>query len=209
VPVSWDLVGLEHLLSELLVSTVLDSVDLESMRVTVDVMILGEHVRHWVGECSQGKSQPHNHLGISIFRIGDEEEVLRDIVSHLWGRRRSSIFVLDHTIMQLWGHSNDHVIVVWVEVSTFWDIKTEWWVVMVTSQKVVRVVDEPWVVGVGLSQIWRPDTQVCVLGLMDSHIWWPHSIVDSSLSPVPFLEIVALVLLMGWMNLWEKDHLVN
>jgi len=46
--------------------------------------------------------------------------------------------------MQLWGHSNDHVIVVRVEVSTFWDIVTEWRVVVVTGQQVVRVVDQTW-----------------------------------------------------------------
>ena len=42
---------------------------------------------------------------------------------------------------------------------------------------------------------------------MDSHIWRPHSIVDNSLSEVPFLEEITSVLLMSWMDLWEEDHL--
>ena len=42
---------------------------------------------------------------------------------------------------------------------------------------------------------------------MDSHIWRPHSIVDDSLSEVPFLEEITSVLLMSWMDLWEEDHL--
>lgn len=36
---------LPHLLSELLVTSVLNCVDLESMRVAVDIMVLSEHVR--------------------------------------------------------------------------------------------------------------------------------------------------------------------
>ena len=46
--------------------------------------------------------------------------------------------------MQLWGHSNDHVIVVWVEISTFWNIVTEWGVVVIPGQKIVGVVDQTW-----------------------------------------------------------------
>lgn len=172
-------------------------------------MVLGEHIGDWISGQSQDKRHPENHLSIGVFWIGDEEKVLGDVVSHLWGGGWSSIFVLDHTVMQLWGHSNNHVIVVWVEVSTLWDIKTERWVVMITGQQIVRIVDEPWVVSVGLGQIWRPDTKICVLGLMDGHIWWPHSIVDLSLSEVPLLEVISLVFLMCWMDLWEKDHLVN
>jgi len=44
---------------------------------------------------------------------------------------------------------------------------------------------------------------------MDSHVWWPHSVVDDSLSKVPFLEEITSVLLMSWVNFWEEDHLLN
>jgi hypothetical protein len=44
---------------------------------------------------------------------------------------------------------------------------------------------------------------------MDSHIWRPHSVVDDSLSEVPFLEEITSVLLMSWMDLWEVDHLFH
>jgi hypothetical protein len=33
--------------------------------------------------------------------------------------------------------------------------------------------------------------------------------VDDSLSEVPFLEEITSVLLMGWVNLWEEDHLFH
>ena len=43
-PVTLDLVGLEHLFSELLVAAILDSVHLESVRVGVHVVVLSEQV---------------------------------------------------------------------------------------------------------------------------------------------------------------------
>jgi len=33
--------------------------------------------------------------------------------------------------------------------------------------------------------------------------------VDDSLSEVPFLEEISSILLMSWMDLWEKDHLFD
>ena len=101
------------------------------------------------------------------------------------------------------------MIVVWVEVSTFWNINTEWWRVVITGQQIVRIVDETWVMGIGLRQIWWPDTLIGVLSLMDSHVWWPHSIVNNSLSAIPFLEEVTSVFLMCWMHFWEVNHLLH
>lgn len=149
-PVTWDLVSLEGLFSELLVATVLDSVHLESVRVAVDVMILREEIRDWVEGSDQGQGEAKDDLGVWNLGSGNVSEVLRNVMGHLWGGGRSSIVILDHTIMELWGHSNDHVIVVWVVVSTLWHIKTEWWVIMVTGKEVVRVVDQTWGMGKSL-----------------------------------------------------------
>ena len=44
---------------------------------------------------------------------------------------------------------------------------------------------------------------------MDSHVWWPHSIVNTSLSKVPFLEEISSVFLMTWVDLWKINHLVH
>jgi hypothetical protein len=208
-PVTWDLVGSEGLFSELLVATVLNGIHLESVRVAVDVVVLGEEIRHWVESGDQSKGEAKHDLGVWDLGSGDVSEVLRNVVGHLWGGGWSSIFILDHTVMELWGHSNDHVIVVWVVVSALWHIKTEWWVVVVTGQEVVRVVDETWRVGKGLRKIWWPDSHVGILSLMHRHVWWPHSVMDHSLSVVPLLEEVTSVFLMTWVDLWEVDHLVG
>ena len=63
--------------------------------------------------------------------------------------------------------------------------------------------------GNGLGQILGPETSICVLSMMHSEIWWPYSIMDLSLSEVPFLEEISFVLLVAWMDLSEENHLVH
>ena len=111
--------------------------------------------------------------------------------------------------MELRGHSDDHVIVVGVEVATLGNVKTEGRLVMITSQQIVRVVDQTWLMGVCLGQLRRPHTVVGVLGLMNGEVWWPDSIMDLTLSEVPFLEVVTSVLLMSGMDLRSEHHPVH
>ena len=96
-----------------------------------------------------------------------------------------------------------------VSQSSLWHIKAERWVIVVTGEKVVGVVDQTSVVGDGLGEIWRPDTHVGVLGLMNGHVWWPHSIMDDALSVIPLLEIITSVLLVAWVHLGQVDHLIH
>jgi len=159
-PVTWSLVGLEHLLTELLVASVLHGVDLQSVRVGVDVMVLGEHVGDWVEGGDDGEHHGDNDLLIWSLALSEVGDVLSDIVGHLWGGSWGSILILDHTVVELWWHSNDHVIVVWVEVTTLWHIKTEWGGVVISSEEVVWIVDVTWLMGGGLGEL-----------------WWPHSLV--------------------------------
>lgn len=57
----------ESLFSELLVASVLDSVDLESMRVAVDVMVLGIEIRDWV-ECGNNE-QTHGEDNFGVWDL--------------------------------------------------------------------------------------------------------------------------------------------
>ena len=129
---------LEHLFSELLVSLATAySVNFESVRVCVHVMVLGEEVADWVeGGYDESKHTDHDLLVWHLASC-DESQVLRNIMSHLRSGRWGSVLILNHTVMKLGRHSDNHVIIVWVEVSAFWDIKTEGWVVVVTSQEVI------------------------------------------------------------------------
>ena len=201
--------GSPHLFSELFVSTVFDCIYFESVGVAVDVMVLGEHVGDWIDGCNYTEQHVDNDLGVWNLVSSDESKVFRNIMGHLWSGGWGSIVVLNHTIMELWWHSNNHMIEVWVEMSTFWNIKSKWWVVMVSSKEVVGVVDQTWGVSKNLGKIWWPDTHVGLLGLMDSHVWSPHSVMNNSLSEVPFLEEVTLVFLMTWMDFWKVLHLVH
>ena len=85
-PVTGNLVSLESLLSELLVSSVLDGVHFESVRVGVDVMVLGEKVGDGVHEASN--TEDHGGLDLLIGTLGVSKvgDVLGDIVGHLGSR---------------------------------------------------------------------------------------------------------------------------
>ena len=98
------------------------------------------------------------------------------------------------------------MIVVWVEVSTFWHIKTEWSIVVVASEQVVWIVGDTRLHGSGLGELRRPHTHVSALCLMDSHVWWPDSVMDLSLTVVPLLEVVSTVFLMARMDLGQVHH---
>ena len=200
--------GLEHLFTELFVATRLDSVEFEPVRVGVDVVGLGEHVRDRVERGDDSEHHADDDLLIRGLVLSKERDVLGDIVGHLRGRRRRAIFVLDHTVMELRGHGNNHVIEVGVEVAALRDIEAEGRRVMVASQEVVRVVRETGLMGTSLGELRRPDTHVGVLCLMNSSIWRPDAVVDLALTLIPLLEEVTTVLLMGGVNLGKVNHLL-
>ena len=71
-PVTWGLMSLEGLLTELLVATILHGVGLESVRVAVEVMVLGEEVRDWIhGESDEQSGVDHNLL---VWYLGTRHE---------------------------------------------------------------------------------------------------------------------------------------
>ena len=66
----------EGLLSKFLIASVLDGVDLKSMRVAIDIMVLREEIRDWVD--SEGDEQSGGNHDLLIWNLGarDEHEVL-------------------------------------------------------------------------------------------------------------------------------------
>ena len=169
-------------------------------------MLLGEDVRDRIESSHDTEDHGDDHHGVRHLVSSKEGDVFSDVVGHLRGGGRSSIVVLDHTVMELRRHSDNHMIIVWVEVSAFRHINAEWCSVMVTSEKIVGVVGHTWLHSTGLGELGWPHTHVSSLGLMDSEIWWPDSVMDLSLAVVPLLEVVSSVLLMSWMDLGQVDH---
>jgi len=96
-----------------------------------------------------------------------------------------------------------------VEVSAFWNIMTEGRVVVIASQHVVRVVDKSWRVRIYFREFRGPHSTVGVLSLMHCEIGRPHSVMNNSLSEVPFLEVISFVLLMSWMEFRQEYHLIH
>ncbi len=73
----------EHLLAELFVTSVLHSVDLESVGVCVNVMVLREHVAHGPEGKHDAAYQSDDDLGVGNLVFSYELKIFRDIVSHL------------------------------------------------------------------------------------------------------------------------------
>ena len=199
---------LEHLLTELLVAAGLDSVELQSVRVGVHVVILGEHVRERVERGDDSEHDADDDLLVGLLVLAEVGDVLGDVVSHLGRGGRRAVIVLDHTVVELRGHGDDHVIEVGVEVATLRDIQAEGRGVVVASQQVVRVVRQTGLMSACLGQLGWPHAHVGVLRLMDGEVWWPDSVMDLALAVVPLLEEVASVLLMSRVNSGQEDHLL-
>ena len=119
--------GLEGLLSELLVSTVLDSVQLKSVGVGVDIVVLGEKVRDGVEGGDNAEGHAENDLGVGNLGAAKVRDVLSNIVGHRGCGSGGTVIILNHTVVELGRHGDNHVIVVGVEITTLGHIKTEWW----------------------------------------------------------------------------------
>jgi len=101
------------------------------------------------------------------------------------------------------------MVIVGVEVAALGNVETEGSVVMVTSQQVVRVVNQTGLVSVGLRELRGPHTIVGILGLMHGEVGCPDSVMDHTLSEVPLLEVITSVLLMGRVDLGSENHAVH
>jgi len=199
----------EHLLSEFLVSSILYSIDLKTVGIRVYVVELCESVRNTVEHEVHGRHHPQYNFGIRILAFLKVSDIFCDVVCHLGSRSGSSVVVLNHAVVQLWGHSDDHVVVVRVEESSLRHIQTKRRVVVETGHQVIDVVDVSGVVRSSLGEILGPETSVGVLCVMHSEIRGPYSIMDRSLSIIPFLEEITLILLMCWMHFSKENHLIH
>jgi len=202
-------VGLESLLTELLVAARLHRVNFKSVRVSVHKVVLSEHVRDGHEGSADAESHHKNNFSVRHFRVTEVRDVLCYVMSHLRCGGGCAVIVLHHAVVKLGRHSNNHVIVVGVEVTTFGHIETERRRVVVASEQVVGIVGQTRLHVTGLGQLGWPNTLVSVLGLMDGHVGWPDSVVNLALSVVPLLEVVRTVFLMTRVDLGENDHLLD
>ena len=80
---------------------------------------------------------------------------------------------------------------------------------MKPCKQVIWVVNKTWLMGASLGKLGWPHTQVRSLGLVDCHVGGPNSVLNSSLSEIPLLEIVRAMLLVARVELRQEHHLVS
>lgn len=129
----------------------------------------------------------------------DEGDEVRDVVGHLGGGGWGSVFVLDESVIELPGHSDDHVVEVGVEVLALGDVHSIWGFEVVASEDVVDVVAASWSHS-DFEEVGGPDSSVGVLGLILTEVGWVHFVVDVSVSFVPLLVVILFEVLMGWVD---------
>ena len=79
----------ESLLSEFLVTSVLHSVELQSVRVGVDVMLLGEDVRDRIESSHHTEDHGDDHHSVRHLVSSKEGDVFSDVVGHLKAGQRA------------------------------------------------------------------------------------------------------------------------
>lgn len=101
------------------------------------------------------------------------------------------------------------MIVVRVEVLSFWDISANRRLVAISCHQIINKVINSRVESISGCEIFGPQTSISVFSLMDSEIWRPNSVMNNSLSIVPLLEIIAFILLMSWVEFLKENHFIN
>lgn len=120
----------------------------------------------------QKAASDHHPLSHSLIRplitrsslhVHDE---ITHIIGHLRGGGRGTIIIVEDTIDQLAGHTNDHMIEIGVEVLSLGHINAIGCLIVVASEDVVNVVNasRP---ETDLREVSGPGTTVRVLGLIN------------------------------------------
>lgn len=203
VSVGWCLDAPLARLPVLVVQTISHSIHFRS--VTQQVSVVGICLKIFEGHEEQTCSDNHPLPDLlvwsseSVTSLHKVDEVA-DVVSHLRSGGGSAVFVVDHAVLELSGHTNDHVVEVWVEGFALRDIHAIWWLEVVARHDVVDVVDASWSHS-DLAEVCGPDTSVGILCLILTVVRRIHPIVNVPISLIPFLEVVLLEVLVGWMDL--------
>jgi len=122
------------------------------------------------GEEEKAADEDHglSHLLIVSSPSGpslEEEEEVGDVVGHLRSRSRGSVLIIDHSVVELSRHTNDHVIKVRIKVFSLGNFESIRRFEVIASHDVVDVVDTSWSHS-DFGEVNRPHTSVGVLALI-------------------------------------------
>ena len=87
------------------------------------------------------------------------------IIGHLRRRRRSPIIIVDHSILELPGHPNDHMIKVGIIALPLGNVHSLRRLIMIPSHNVIDIIHRPWSI-TNLREISRPDSSIGIFGLV-------------------------------------------
>lgn len=191
------------------VDTITNGIELMPDTQKASEITLGLHVSEGVHADSCENEHAHVSKG-HIVMLGSHSalkvaQVVGNVEGHLWGGDGSAVVVVDHSVLQLSGHADDHVVEIWVKIFTVGNIQAVGGFIVIASQHVVNVVDATWSHS-DFAEIGWPNTTVCVFALILREVWWIHAIFDTTISLVPFLVVVLFEVVMRWMDREHRNH---
>lgn len=187
------------LLKVVVIDSITNGVHFPSHGEQVSVIGSGFEVAEGPEQQKSGKNHIISHLFIrsaepdsSLHKI----DVVSHIVGHLRGGSRGAVVVVDHTVIELSGHADDHMVEIRVEMLAFGDIQAFGRLVMVAGQDIVNVVESAGT-EFDLGEIGGPHPAVGVLGLFLGVIRRVDAVVNQTVTVFPFLVIVLFKVVMG------------
>ena len=98
--------------------------------------------------------------------------------------------------MELFLHSDNHVVEVGIEGFALGNVESDGRLVVIAGEDVVNIVLASWSES-DFGEISGPYSPICVFGLILGEIGGVNSVVDQSVSFVPFLIVVLFEVVVG------------
>ena len=191
-----------------IVESISDCISFKSVSQEV-LQVLPKEQSGWDQHQSPEEEPPHQELRVGVspshspLHVTDE---VGNIVGHLRSRSGSAVVVINQSVVQLSRHSDDHVIKIGIEALPLRHIHSVRGLVVVASQQIIHIGhtsgSQP-----DLGKIGRQSSLVCLLGLIHRVIGGVYVVRDNSISVVPLLKVILLVVVMCGIDA-EHGHLL-
>lgn len=190
------------LLEVVVVDPVADGVHLPSDGEEVSVVGLRFEVLEGPDEEEAGDDHVGSELLVGSSVAGSslhEGDEVGDVEGHLRSGCGRSVLVVEHAVLELAGHTDDHVVEVGVEALSSGHLDAEGRLVVVAGRNVVDVVGASGS-HADLGEVGGPDSAVRVLGLVLREVGGVDAVVDDSVALVPLLVVVLLEVVVSGVN---------
>lgn len=155
-----------------------------------------------VEESKSGYEHIHSNHFIRSLVTSSSLHVVNEvwnIKSHLWSGCWSSVIIFNKTIMELSGHTDNHVVIIRVEWFSLRNIHAEGWLEEVTSWNIINVSKASRSKS-NFGEISGPNSLICVFSLILWVVRRINSVVNNSVSFIPFLVVVLFKVVVSRVN---------